>query len=296
MLKKNLITARIDVQSKSVTISSKVNEEPEAGPSWRGSPIKGALRQSNLNNFLNIDEVPQSACISTKHGIFDDVHSTPINGRKPKRLIEDLNVDNAFGFDDGDSETPSTSLIVTEENVKESDKGKVFVGARVKSSVPSRNSQNTVKQTLLKAIANKKPVATPPVGSKVKKIIVKEKKASEEVDSDVAKKTIVKENEKVSKVVDSDVCSSDEDDDMLRKDVENNNEPKPPKEAILDAVSFSDTFDVLSEKGEIEKKIPDEVPLFVDLEPVHFTKVSFYSRITSFMYFCIGFVIVMKHV
>ncbi|OXU29866.1 hypothetical protein TSAR_010792 [Trichomalopsis sarcophagae] len=220
--------------------------EPEAGPSSCADKSKSALlRQSNLHNFLNLDEMPESTRISTAHGIFGDVHSTPIAGKKPKRS-EEPNIDNAFGFDDYDiSETTpiedksSVSVIATEQDVRDSVKGKLFPKARVKSMMPSRISENTIKKTLMKNV--------------------------------LVKKTSDKKQPEVFN--ESDESDFEKENDTTRKDVENNNEcRKSAKEVALDAVSFSDTFDILSENGDIESKVPEQIPLFVDLEPVHFTQ------------------------
>ena len=52
----------------------------------------------------------------------------------------------------------------------------------------------------------------------------------------------------------------------------NNNDPEKWKKVLLDAVSFSDTFDIENEE-EMESKLPDNVPFFIDLEPIHFKQV-----------------------
>ena len=240
------VSTSVKSLSQSSSQKENVDPDPEAGPSWLDKPKSTTvLRQSNLNNFLNLDEMPESTRISTAHGIFDDPHSTPINGRKVKQLTEEPNIENAFGFDDCDLDeisqvSKSTSMIATEKDVKMSVKGKLFPNARVKSAVPSRITESTVKEALLK---------------------------------NVLKKTTPKKALAIPKEADGDII--EEEKDEMKKDAENNNESENKKKVVMDAVSFSDTFDVLSENGEIDKVVPEEMPLFVDLEPAHFTKVIF---------------------
>ncbi|XP_058808438.1 uncharacterized protein LOC131674023 [Phymastichus coffea] len=227
--------------------STKIYEpDAEAGPSWLDKPKPTFMKQTNLNNFLNLVDMPGSTNIATPHGIFDDVCSTPVSGKKPRKFIEEANIENAFGFDDFDCddasnvENVSAVKIATEADVKKSVKGKLFPKARVKSAVPSKISGNTAKKTFFKAVLKKKAI------------------------------------EKLSEFHQK----AEEDSDSSGKDSENKNDQLVPytesendkKKTILDAITFSDTFDVLSENGaELEAKVPEEIPLFVDLEPVHFT-------------------------
>ncbi|XP_033328135.2 uncharacterized protein LOC117221349 [Megalopta genalis] len=106
----------------------KENLDPQPGPSGLQkirilNEQKSLLRQSNLNNFFNIMDMPQSTSVRTPHGIFDDISSTPINSksmRKPKIFSSDLK--NAFGFYDDDS-SKDVSLVkqssISDENKKE---------------------------------------------------------------------------------------------------------------------------------------------------------------------------------
>ena len=78
----------------------------------------------------------------------------------------------------------------------------------------------------------------------------------------------IKNHEKVSS---SDENSDDE--NISNSNIKNSKDTEEFK-AFSDAESFSDTFDILSENGDANSKVPNEIPLFVDLEPVHFTKVN----------------------
>ncbi|CAK9808669.1 hypothetical protein ANTPLA_LOCUS5863 [Anthophora plagiata] len=86
----------------------KENFDPQPGPSGlQILPFSNegrVLRQSNLNNFLNIMEIPQSTTIKTPHGLFDDGQSTAPGNRSVIKLNEpNMEIKNAFGFDDEDS-------------------------------------------------------------------------------------------------------------------------------------------------------------------------------------------------
>lgn len=213
--------------------------QPEPGPS------SSTLRQSNLDSFFELDKSNRSAKPQTKSiALFDEPKQTETTES------EKFGVENAFGFDDTDvdDEPPmprsahnSSSLIATVRDVKESKKGKVFLNARVKSSakIPARVSAGEVKRVL-----RKKAEPKPEINESVKKILP--------FDSD------------------------DDDNEFVKKSEKNNNLKKPvmktPKEVMLDAISFSDTFDL--QKPD-EWQVPEnDVPLFIDLEPVHFNKVK----------------------
>ncbi|XP_014205824.1 uncharacterized protein LOC106637533 isoform X2 [Copidosoma floridanum] len=213
-------------------------------------PVK--LKQTNLNAFLNRIEMPESTCISTPHGIFDDIPASP---RKPKKLKEqnvEFNAKNAFGFDDDDDDTTDEILfvesaphskIVTEEDVKSSVKGKVFTNARVKSAMSVKASKKK---------ANKKPLL---------KAVLKKNRKQEEMTTENS---------------DDSSCSTSSDavkeTEKTKNNAANDNDLEPKQKELLNAVSFSDTFDIISENEDLKSKIPEEVPLFVDLEPVHFSK------------------------
>ncbi|CAD6226856.1 GSCOCG00005947001-RA-CDS [Cotesia congregata] len=115
--------------------------EPQPGPSGlqKNSPPAKTwkLKQSNLNRFLNLPEKPTSTRISTAHGIFDDLNTSPVevNINKNTNKTGEPNVENAFGFDDNDeSDEANTSY----------DFGKAPVEPTVpkKVKVPAMNPAN----------------------------------------------------------------------------------------------------------------------------------------------------------
>lgn len=237
----------------SKTSSQKENKESdtEVGLSETKKSKTPVLKQTNLNAYLNLDEMPESASKTTGQGFFDDVCSTPVSGKKINNPIEEPNVDNAFGFDDYEDEDVDAALLSirnesapirsVKKDFQERVEEKILLKARGKSALPSRIFENRVKNTLRGNVLKKK---TP---------------------QDM--KNVEPTNES---------SDSDEKDDW--KQTENNsndliNDPKTKKKEVLDSITFSDTFDLISKEEELESKIPEEVPLFVDLEPAHFTAV-----------------------
>ncbi|XP_074103547.1 uncharacterized protein LOC141530383 isoform X2 [Cotesia typhae] len=105
--------------------------EPQPGPSGfqkNNPPAKTwNLKQSNLNRFLNLPEKPTSTLISTAHGIFDDLNTSPIevNIKKTTNKTDEANVENAFGFDDIDESDEANTLYD-------------FVKAAVEPTVPKK--------------------------------------------------------------------------------------------------------------------------------------------------------------
>ncbi|KAL7297253.1 hypothetical protein TKK_0009655 [Trichogramma kaykai] len=197
-------------------------------------PNPKLLRQTTLHGFLNLEEVPESTRILTPDGIFADVHSTPINGRKQKKTAEEPNLENAFGFDDGDDEDeievcPSINVM----------KKKLFTKMKAKPKT-SRISYNTVKQALLTNIMNTK--------------------KSEEKMPEIFEKNDQNDSD------DSDNSSVVSKDYSFNAELKNNDSEKL-KESIL---TFSDTFDLHSEQGD-DSLVPEKGLLFFNLEPVHFS-------------------------
>ena len=90
----------------------KENFDPQPGPSGLQSNRifneHRVLRQSNLNNFLNIMDMPHSTTIKTSHGLFDDGQSTPVGSKPVIKLHEsDTELKHAFGFDDDSNQDVS---------------------------------------------------------------------------------------------------------------------------------------------------------------------------------------------
>ncbi|XP_076666685.1 uncharacterized protein LOC143368163 [Andrena cerasifolii] len=103
----------------------KENFDPQPGPSGLQSNRifneQTVLRQSNLNNFLNIMEMPQSTTIKTSHGLFDDVQSAaPVSSKPVIKLHEfDTELKHAFGFgDDSNQDVSPIQQEVTKDEQK----------------------------------------------------------------------------------------------------------------------------------------------------------------------------------
>ncbi|XP_066599426.1 coiled-coil domain-containing protein 7-like [Prorops nasuta] len=77
------------------------------------------LKQSSLNSFLNITEMPESTKIHSAYGIFDHENSTPLTSNRVKRIKKREKEDNLFGFSDSASELDISS-INPEENKENS--------------------------------------------------------------------------------------------------------------------------------------------------------------------------------
>lgn len=81
----------------------------------------------------------------------------------------------------------------------------------------------------------------------------------------------------VSKKIKNDIYSDFESKLKSAEDSDGSNDDlESKKKTVLNSISFSDTFDLLSEEVD---RVPDEVPLFVDDEPVHFTEVNIGSQL-----------------
>lgn len=228
VLKENTQNVHAQILTADVSLNlEKENVDPQPGPSGLQtlkSPRdeQRVLRQSNLNDFLNIMDMPENTTIKTRHGIFDDNYSTPVSSKLLKKS-EDQNTEikNAFGFvEDGSDQSITTS---TEQINQTTQKTKPRVGAgrgdvKIGSSLrlPARNIRNLL---LKKNIQEKFETG----------------KKTEAQDEEI-KKSPVKEKNKVQ----------------------------------IDIANFSDTFDVHSDTELSEGT--STVPLFVDLEPSHFTQ------------------------
>ncbi|XP_043254835.1 uncharacterized protein LOC122398744 [Colletes gigas] len=198
----------------------KENLNPEPGPSGLQKNIvfneDRILKQSNLNNFLNVMEKPQSTTIRTNHGIFDDVSSTPVNRKPIKKLNESsMELRNAFGFDEDDYNENISFTEHHETNVTQNEKH------------------------------NEKPFLKISVDKIKNNFLLKKPR------NDVRNKENVE-----------------------NKRIEVRQSPIKAKQNQVqkDSVSFSDTFDVFSEINETATVDTSNIPLFVDVEPTHFTQ------------------------
>ncbi|XP_051170507.1 titin-like [Leptopilina boulardi] len=208
--------------------------EPQPGPSGlQKQPLRELkiLRQTNLNNFLSLDDAPERTEIRTPHGIFDDVHSTPINGKFLKKSSQ-TDIENAFGFDD---DFDASSIVCQNEKpivlkgILREKKGNVRPRQESESKRPVRFSAKEVLRTL-----HARRVKKDENNDENKKQINQEKDKREE--------EFVEESVK----------------ETSKKDEEN------------EIIDFSDTFDLLKEQTnekDDNKQDCSVVPLFVDIEP-----------------------------
>ncbi|KAK0182714.1 hypothetical protein PV327_000823 [Microctonus hyperodae] len=213
--------------------------EPQAGPSGlqKQSPLTDAwnLKQTNLNKFLNLPDMPESTQINTAHGIFSDSHgSTSIIGKPIRKIPTELpNVHNAFGFDNDDDDDDNNIIEMSPINKidKKLETEKISPENKLNNKVP------TIKE----------PLRFPVVEFKKTLLPIKE----------VENKQIDKKQEK--------------------NDIDRPNDKfiSNTKKDIIHATDFSDTFDNIDH--EIDDENIKEVPLFVDVEPVHFTQPPRYS-------------------
>ncbi|XP_015585394.1 muscle M-line assembly protein unc-89 [Cephus cinctus] len=226
----------------------KENLEPQPGPSGLqrrrlfDEPKK--LQQSKLNNFLNLDTMPESTRISTTHGIFDDAQSTPING-KPKKTYKEPDIKNAFGFEDSDSELETSSIANKENDVPP-----------MKQPV-SNESIRKVDDLLrhkIKSIAKPARVSL----GEVKKVL---------------HPNVLKEKQNIMNAEKGDGKITN----YLKKSELQDKETVKNKQSF-DVNSFSDTFDMMSDNEyQTDKEQTTDPPLFADLEPSHFVEPPRYS-------------------
>ncbi|CAK9822657.1 hypothetical protein ANTRET_LOCUS1140 [Anthophora retusa] len=180
---------RIKFQNQQESVSNtqadeqKENFDPQPGPSGlQILPFSNegrVLRQSNLNNFLNIMEMPQSTTIKTPHGLFDDGQSTAPGNRSVIKLNEpNMEIKNAFGFDDEDSDQDTlVEHTITNDKKKE-------------------------KETIQKNFEqfNKKPTARLSIGDIKNKLLVKKLKEDIQNETKEIKSPMKKKNEQ--KIID----------------------------------------------------------------------------------------------
>ncbi|XP_034940987.1 uncharacterized protein [Chelonus insularis] len=234
------IQAQTPIRPAEESVISPITEkfEPQPGPSGlqktKSPDDAWKLKQTNLNKFLNLPDMPESTRISAG-GIFDDVHSTPINGKKVKKLAAQLDVVDAFGFDEPDDSSSELEKI----------------------------SPINREPVPLQAISNKKLLED------ARKNLPKINKDSEahpvRFSMGEIKKTLQKNKEKDE--VEEAISTVNQKFDHLTK------------KNVVQAISFTDTFDVENEDKNTQDIVETikEIPLFVDLEPVHFTQPPRYS-------------------
>ncbi|XP_017790786.1 PREDICTED: putative uncharacterized protein DDB_G0277255 [Habropoda laboriosa] len=163
----------------------KENLDPQPGPSGlQILPISNeqrVLRQSNLNNFLNIMDMPQNTTITTPHGIFDYGQSTALSSRSVIKLNEsNMEIKNAFGFNDEDSNQDISSVEYKIINDKEEE---------------NKSIQTNLGQY------NTKPTARLSIGEIKNKLLVKKLKKNVQNEIKEIKKSPIKERNE-QKIVD----------------------------------------------------------------------------------------------
>lgn len=219
-------------------IAQSENMESQPGPSGmrtlKNLDEQKILHQSNLNNFLNLMDVPENTRISTKHGIFDDTHSSLISSSAIKKSTKPTigELEDAFGFCENVTELDILSTKNELTTNPASTKTQTTCSSKpVTTLVPSRLSLGELRNNLLP------------------------KKPDKSVDSF---RTTKQQKVKVSK----------------SEEKENPEEKKNSQ--FVNAINFSDTFDILSESERLSN-CETNVPLFVDLEPSHFSMVFIIS-------------------
>ncbi|KAK0097840.1 hypothetical protein PV326_013329 [Microctonus aethiopoides] len=213
--------------------------EPQPGPSGlqKQSPLTDTwnMKQTNLNKYLNLPDMPESTRINTAHGIFSDDHgSTSIIGKPMKKVPTELpDVYNAFGFDNDDDDDDDDKIIEMSPIKKIDNKLKT---EKISAENKLNNKVPIIKQPLRF-----------PVGEIKKTLLPTKEVENKQIDEKQGENDVPKPNDKyISKT----------------------------KNDIIHAIDFSDTFDNVDH--EIDENIK-EVPLFVDVEPVHFTQPPRYS-------------------
>ncbi|CAD1469517.1 unnamed protein product, partial [Heterotrigona itama] len=179
--KKGTTKVKSKIKQDDNKVDKEENFDPQPGPSDLQSSIPSKdrlLKQSNLNNFLNIMETPQSTTIKTAHGIFDDVHSTPITS---KASVSTVVLKDTFGFSDDDY-NQEESPIKNEDKKKEKFTQRNTQLCNIK---PIRLSIGEIKNKLLtkelkEDIHNKENILTEK--KKVKKSPIKTKNKHKHVD------------------------------------------------------------------------------------------------------------------
>ncbi|PBC33913.1 hypothetical protein APICC_08353 [Apis cerana cerana] len=154
--KKSFKKEIINTQIQENILNIKANDQKEnfisqPGPSGlQNNSIfneKRILKQSNLNNFLNIMELPQCTTIKTPHGIFDDTQSISIINKSMKKFNEsNIKLNNTFGFSDSESDQEVSSIKI------ENNKQEKFVQSNViihDIKLTARLSIDEIKNKLL---------------------------------------------------------------------------------------------------------------------------------------------------
>ncbi|XP_012273423.1 uncharacterized protein LOC105695929 isoform X2 [Orussus abietinus] len=179
----------------------------------------------------------------TKHGLFDDVNSAPINTDLKKKKKVEPTIENAFGFDDSNSivdNVPLAKPTILAPCISQCVDNKatdINIYAEKFMSKPARISIEEITKLL-----TREPV--------------------KDIDVDKAHLKCTRESLKETKSLEG----------------TNVNRKHAKKIETIRESSFLDTFDqVPMSENEKEKENSSEISLFEDLEPVHFNKPPRYS-------------------
>ncbi|XP_057337881.1 uncharacterized protein DDB_G0284459-like isoform X2 [Microplitis mediator] len=253
--------------------------EPQPGPSGlqKNTPPTDTwkLKQSNLNKFLNLPERPSRARISTAHGLFDDLHTSPIEGKVTKKTTpEKLDVGNAFGFDDDDHDYDDSNASYGIDNY-----GIDNTSAQIPDEPKQKPEENGAKTKTLERVNNN--INNNNNNNKNKnnnKITIKNKnKNNNNNDPELKKATRLSLGE-IKRTL-----RSNTDDNKNAEQEKNNPEAaikghqSPTKKSVPEVADYSNTFDIFSDH-ELDKQNNEQtVGLFEDYLPVHFHQPPRYS-------------------
>lgn len=175
-------------------------------------------------------------------GIFDDIWST-VDEEKLNKSIEESNVDEY----DEEAELDEALLTIRSESSPEN-ASKKCVKADVKTKISSQNALNL--STSNTSIITRKQASL--------KNFLENDTVSEKVKHADQSTSYIKNKIKISKINninDSLDCQ------------------KLTEKSGMNSTSFSDTFDLFSDDNKVDSKVPEEVPLFADMEPSYFKQV-----------------------
>ncbi|XP_044013300.1 uncharacterized protein DDB_G0286591-like [Aphidius gifuensis] len=293
------------------------NDEPQPGPSGlvKRQPLaeRRITRQSNLHMFLNLPELPESTKITTADGIFDDINSNPSNRGKKIKNFKDPKMNN--GVDDTDHSYDlegQENQLRNYHPMLNNKRPKKQSNLHLLLDDSDDDTENQIPHGTSGDVEQSNDIGEPPIDFDDGKTLnnsddelnvnnlfgfcddIGDESNITATHDNTSTKTVKKINKKTTKKIGKPVIVADKPmttrysiiKDKKILDNEANEQPKmnkvdaikahfgSTKNAVIEAHDFSDTFDF----GELEQ--PDDVsqvPLFVDLEPVHFKQPPRYS-------------------
>ncbi|XP_014298563.1 probable WRKY transcription factor protein 1 isoform X2 [Microplitis demolitor] len=249
--------------------------EPQPGPSGlqKNTPPTDTwkLKQSNLNKYLNLPEMPTSTRISTAHGLFEDMHTSPIEGKVAKKTIpEKLDVDNAFGFDDDDNHYDDSNASYGIDNYDIDN-----TSAQIPDSPKKESEKNGAKTQALERINNNNKINNNNNNNEIN--IKNNNKNHNNNDPELKKATRFSLGE-IKRTL-----RSNTDDNKNAEQGKNIPEAaikghqSPTKKVVPEVVDYSNTFDIFSDEETDKQNNDQTVGLFEDPLPVHFHAPPRYS-------------------